>query len=313
MINEDEQIQKQLEDLFLGLVHHPRFKRQEVEASNGKRHEKLWRFILALESAYVHAGGNGAGSSWQGRNDSQGCEWLGLLRRMATRIGRRAVELVGETHKYFDRGMESVVFLDNDGHVLKVRELRVYSVDGVVDQLSTLVYHNYLFPNERYTLIDVVVYSENERDEYALILEQDFVSPKLNADGFILKPSYGQIMLALGRTPEAFSMYDSWSRNCDSSSSEDDENVEAGKSVAYTGNFFVCDFQPGRNTFIDSATGAVRFIDPRIGLNDPGAGFPYSQYGNRTSKGVVPKPLTAEDYDDIYDQYAQEAEMYEEM
>ena len=232
---------------------------------------------------------------------------------MATRIGRRAVELVGETHKYFDRGMESVVFLDNDGHVLKVRELRTYSVECVLDQLSTLVYHNYLFPNESYTLIDVVLYDESERDEYALILEQDFVQPKLNADGFIVRPSYGQIMSALGKTPEIFSLYDSSLKYSDFDSSKDDENEEADKSVAYNGNFFLCDFQPGRNTFIDSETGAVRFIDPRIGLNDPGAGFPYSQFGNRTSKGMIPKPLSSDDYDDIYDQYAQEAEMYEEM
>ena len=43
----------------------------------------------------------------------------------------------------------------------------------------------------------------------------------------------------------------------------------------------VYDFKPGRNTFIDAATGEVRFIDPRVDINDPGAGFSVSKFGKR--------------------------------
>jgi hypothetical protein len=51
MVNADGLLEKQMRDLFSGLIRHPRFKRQEVEASNGKQHERLWRFILSLEPA----------------------------------------------------------------------------------------------------------------------------------------------------------------------------------------------------------------------------------------------------------------------
>jgi len=43
----------------------------------------------------------------------------------------------------------------------------------------------------------------------------------------------------------------------------------------------VYDFKPSRNTFIDATTGEVRFIDPRVDINDLGAGFSVSKFGKR--------------------------------
>jgi len=48
--------------------------------------------------------------------------------------------------------------------------------------------------------------------------------------------------------------------------------------------FIVYDFKPGRNTFIDAVTGEIRFIDPRVAINDPGAGFAVSRFGKRRIK-----------------------------
>jgi hypothetical protein len=203
--------------------------------------------------------------------------------------------------------MESVVFLDGDGHVIKVRQLRTYTLECVVDQLANVVYHNYLFPNEKYTLIDVAVYDVNGREEYSLILEQPLVVPLLDEKGYIKKPDSEEIIIGLKNTHEQFSFYDS--SMVGEAYSYDDEEVETGKSVAYNTHFYICDFQPGRNTFIDGKTHHLRFIDPRIGLNDPGAGFAFSKYGQRNNKGIIAKTLADDDYHTIYERYVEEEEM----
>ena len=69
--------------------------------------------------------------------------------------------------------------------------------------------------------------------------------------------------------------------------------------IAYNGQFLVYDFQPGRNTFIDASTGKVRFIDPRVGLNDPTAGFGVSRFGERNSKGIIAKKQSYDEYDEL--------------
>ena len=47
-------------------------------------------------------------------------------------------------------------------------------------------------------------------------------------------------------------------------------------------DYYISDLQPGRNTVIDANTGNVRFIDPRITLNDPaGPITPVSKMGKR--------------------------------
>ena len=56
---------------------------------------------------------------------------------------------------------------------------------------------------------------------------------------------------------------------------------KVAKMVAASGDYAVYDFKPGRNTFLDAETDEVRFIDPRIDINDPSDNFAYSRFGKR--------------------------------
>ena len=50
----------------------------------------------------------------------------------------------------------------------------------------------------------------------------------------------------------------------------------------YNSDYYISDLQPGRNTVIDADSGRVRFIDPRITLNDPdGPHTPVARFGTR--------------------------------
>ena len=48
-----------------------------------------------------------------------------------------------------------------DGTVVKVRKLPIYSADGVKEALAKIVYHNYLFPKDAYTLRDIAFWNNN--------------------------------------------------------------------------------------------------------------------------------------------------------
>lgn len=301
---DERKVRTTVDAMSSGILRHPRFTRQEVKASNGTEHGKFWNIVLSLEPADVHAGGGAFGSSRSGGNGSRGGKGLGLVRELATRYGRSPVEVVGERRKYLDGGVESKVFLNENGRVVKVRRLSAYSVDGVVGELAKIAYHNYLFPKDAYTLVDLAVHENGGYDEYYLILEQPFVTPKTDERGFIVPPTDDQIFAALQNTPERFSVIGGVDESDDASESGD--AVEAAKMMAYNGQHVVYDFQSGRNTFIDAETGEVRFIDPRVDLNDPGAGFPVSRFGERNSKGTV-RRASAESYDD-YDGYGDEYE-----
>ena len=50
----------------------------------------------------------------------------------------------------------------------------------------------------------------------------------------------------------------------------------------YNEDYYLSDFQPGRNTVVDAESGELRFIDLRVTLNDPdGPMTPASKYGQR--------------------------------
>ena len=287
-----EKVRATVDALSSGTLRHPRFTRQEVKASNGTEHSKFWNIVLSLEPADVYAGGGASGPSRTGGDDSQGGKGLGLLRELATRYGRSPVEVVGERRKYLDGGVESKVFLNENGKVVKVRRLSAYSIDGVVGELAKIAYHNYLFPKDAYTLVDLAVHENGGYDEYYLVLEQPFVTPQTDGRGNIVLPTDDQIFAALQGTPERFSIVNDAAESV---------AVEAAKMMAYNGQHVVYDFQPGRNTFIDAKTGEVRFIDPRVNLNDPGAGFSVSRFGERNSKGTIRRKsaMSYENYDDI--------------
>jgi hypothetical protein len=294
--------QKRLTAVMRGLgsgeLKHPRFTQEEAAASEGTEHERLWNFILSLESPEVYSGGAEKVGRSEGGTHSQGGGWLGHLRRMATRYESDPKEIAAGEHKYFDRGAESSVYDAGDGTVVKVRKLSAYSLNGVKSELAKIVYHNYLFPRDAYTLRDIAVWDNNGYDEFYLILEQPLVTPKTDAEGHIIAPSEGQIFEALNKANRRFKIYDeAWDRQCADdfdTTDSDDSSVDfapSARKIAYNDQYMVYDFKPGRNTFIDATTGEVRFIDPRVDINDPGAGFSVSKFGKRK---IVNRPVSFE-------------------
>jgi hypothetical protein len=285
--------QKRLTAVMRGLgtgeLKHPRFTKEEAAASEGTRHERLWSYILSLESSEVHAGRGASVDGISREHDPQGSDGLGRLRRLATRYGSDPQEVIGSGHRYFDRGAESFVYATGGNTVIKVRKLQAYNLDGVKEALAKIVYHNYLFPNDAYTLRDIAVWNNNGYDLYYLVLEQPLVTPKTDAEGHIIAPSEGQIFEALNKTKQRFRIWDeAWSKqgaddfgDTDGSDTSSADFVPSARKIAYNGQFMVYDFKPGRNTFIDAETGEVRFIDPRVDINDPGAGFSVSRFGKR--------------------------------
>ena len=290
---DEKELRSAVDGMSSGRIRHPRFTKQEVQASNGREHDTLWTTILSLEPAGVHAGGGRTLTQIQRQTACRDGSPIGTFKCMAMRYESDPKELMTQGHKYFDAGIESRVYRSADGFAVKVRRISAYNIGGVIDELAKLVYHNYLFPKDAYTLADIAVWNNNGYDEFYLVLEQPFVTPLTDADGIIILPTDAQIVAALGKTPERFSIHDE-----SADSSPDSGAAEMGKFMAYNGQYVVYDFQPGRNTFIDAATGEVRFIDPRVWLNDPGAGFSVSRFGRRTPHGFVRAPS-----DDPYADY----------
>lgn len=276
------------EDIRKGRLRYPRFRADEISASTGKEHGKLWQYILSLESARMDGRRARGGSEVYGKAASQvrrgGSEWG----RVGTGSAQSPSVAYSPKYRKLDSGTESEVFDTGDGWVVKVRQIHPLSIGDVIDELAKVVYHNYLFPGEKYVLDDIVRHEHDGYREFYLILRQPFVTPKTE-NGRIVQPTYAQIWQLMKSRPQGFTFMDLSSRPAetgeygDYSSSDGDEGevVPAVKKVAYNRQFVVYDFQPGRNTFIDAKTGKVRFIDPRIDINDPGAGFRYSKYGMR--------------------------------
>lgn len=276
------------EDVRKGRMRYPRFRADEIAASTGKEHGKLWQYILSLESARMDGRRARGGSEVYGRAASQvrrgGSEWG----RVGTGSAQSPSVAYSQKYRKLDSGTESEVFDTGDGWVVKVRQIHPLSIGDVIDELAKVVYHNYLFPGEKYVLDDIVRHEHDGYREFYLILRQPFVTPKTE-NGRIVQPTYAQIWQLMKSRPQGFTFMDLSSRPAetgeygDYSSSDGDEGevVPAVKKVAYNRQFVVYDFQPGRNTFIDAKSGKVRFIDPRIDINDPGAGFRYSKYGTR--------------------------------
>ena len=276
------------EDVRKGRLRYPRFRADEIAASTGKEHGKLWQYILSLESARMDGRRARGGSEVYGRAASQvrrgGSEWG----RVGTGSAQSPSVAYSPKYKKLDSGTESEVFDTGDGWVVKVRQIHPLSIGDVIDELAKVVYHNYLFPGEKYVLDDIVRHEHDGYREFYLILRQPFVTPKTE-NGRIVQPTYAQIWQLMKSRPQGFTFMDLSSRPAEtgeygdysSSDGDEDEVVSAVKKVAYNRQFVVYDFQPGRNTFIDAKSGKVRFIDPRIDINDPGAGFRYSKYGMR--------------------------------
>ena len=139
--------QKRLTAVMRGLgsgeLKHPRFTQEEAAASGEVVHERLWNYILSLESPEVYFGGGEEGSARDGADDPKSGGWLGCFRRMATRYGSDPRGLIDSSFKFLDKGAESYVYVgEYSDKVLKVRKISVYSLDGIKSELAKPVYHN---------------------------------------------------------------------------------------------------------------------------------------------------------------------------
>ena len=74
---------------------------------------------------------------------------------------------------------------------------------AIVDELAKIVYHNYLFPNDAYTLVDIAAHNDNGYDKFYLILEQPFVTPLTDAHDNIVIPTDAEIAADLANTSES--------------------------------------------------------------------------------------------------------------
>jgi hypothetical protein len=302
IIYDNKKRQKMIEALATGQVQWKRFKPAEVAASKDQRHDRLWReiFKLSLGSSDMDGRGIESGSRVYGKNGSRNRGTGESLRRVGSSRASSPVADFEARYKKLGSGVESEVFDTEDGSVVKVRKISPLDKSGLLDYLSNIVYHNYLFQNDAYTLLDVARHDHDGYHDFYLILRQPFVSPKLDANGNTIAPSYFQIAEELSKKKLGFRLVREASRQFNNdfsdsyneSSDDNGEVVEAAKYILANGDYAIYDFKPGENTFIDSKTGNVRFIDPRIHLNYSGEHFSYSHLGERTrDDSLVPQAL----------------------
>ena len=200
-----------------------------------------------------------------------------FLRELAQPIPNDFNALIQEIGRYEDRGQESIVCDGGDGFVNKLRPMKPSILTGYLAPLANIVYHNRLFPEERYTLENIYVSGER----YYMVLRQRRVEILLDEAGYPVKPTVDQICSAIAALPVQLMEYVGGS--ADDGSSESSESGDGGERLRfYNSDYYISDLQPGRNTVIDADTGRVRFIDPRITLNDPdGPQTPVSRFGRR--------------------------------
>jgi len=253
-----------------------RFTEQEQVGSSNPADRLLWIGILRAERELASAVFGGV------------CEGQGasLVRtpspsRFLTTISQPLPDsfggLTAELGFYEDRGQESIVCDAGDGFVNKLRPMRPSALSGYLGPFATIVYHNYLFSEDRYELENV--YASGEK--YYMVLRQKRVHILLDDDGYPVKPTPDQIRAAIRRRPVPLTELCS-AENVDESSASTDSSGYAFRMRFYNSDYYISDLQPGRNTVLDADTGMVRFIDPRIALNDPnGPITPVSRFGQR--------------------------------
>jgi len=185
--------------------------------------------------------------------------------------------LTAELGFYEDRGQESIVCDAGDGFVNKLRPLKPSALSGYLGPLATIVYHNFIFPNERYDLENIY----RSGSQYYMVLRQERVNILLDARGYPVEPTPEQIRSAFRSLPVMFAELSS-TEEADESANSGDSSDNGFRMRFYNAEYYISDLQPGRNTVIDANTGVVRFIDPRITLNDPdGSITPVSRFGTR--------------------------------
>ena len=185
-----------VEGLADGTIRDPRFRPQEAKASQGAQHEQLWKYILSLESAKMDGSGGNVRAAIHGAEHSADCRGRRSLGGLGEGYAQSPLDAYGSRYKFLDRGVESNVFDAADGTVVKVRHIHPLVGNDVLDKLANLVYHNFLFPDEAYTLEQIYRHDHDGTSDFYLILRQPFVTPKTTEDGYIIAPTESQIRAA---------------------------------------------------------------------------------------------------------------------
>ena len=253
-----------------------RFTAEEQGGSSDTADRLLWLGILRAEHELATAlfGGVLEGQGSQARGTPSPSRFL---KELAQPIPSSFDSLVKDIGRYEDRGQESIVCDSGDGFVNKLRPMKPSILTGYLAPLANIVYHNRLFPDERYVLENI--YASGER--YYMVLRQKRVEILLDNAGYPVKPTADQIREAIEALSVELIEYagdDAWEDSLESS-----ETGESGERLRfYNSDYYISDLQPGRNTVIDADSGRVRFIDPRITLNDPnGPHTPVARFGTR--------------------------------
>jgi len=239
-----------------------RFSEQEQVGSSIAADRFLWLSILRAESELASSifGGSDERSSSSPGGTAAPYRFLDLLAQPLPETFSDLISLVGN---YEDRGQESIVCDAGDGFVNKVRLMRPSSLSGYLAPLANIVYHNRLFPRDRYVLENIYA----AQDKYFMVLRQSRVSIALDGNGYPIKPSADMIRRAIQGLPDRlFECPLGDDDGVDATSSDGDDGI---RLRFYNSDYYISDLQPGRNTVVDADTGEVHFIDPRITLNDP--------------------------------------------
>ena len=253
-----------------------RFTAEEQGGSSHPADRFLWLGILRAEhelaAAFIGSLRTGSSKSFGGTPAPSR-----FLREISQPIPSTFEALTGKLGFYEDRGQESIVCDGGDGFVNKLRPMKSSVFTGYLAPLANIVYHNCIFPNERYTLENIYALGE----KYYMVLRQVRVEILLDDAGYPVKPTAEQIRAAIASLPVGLMEYGGGEEG--ETSSDSSESGNGGERLRfYNSDYYVSDLQPGRNTVIDAETGRVRFIDPRITLNDPsGPTTPVSRFGTR--------------------------------
>lgn len=252
-----------------------RFTAEEQSGSSDTADRFLWHAILHAERELA-ASLFGSLCSGTSQSDGGAPSPYRFLKNLSQPLPNSFEALTNVLGFYEDRGQESLVCDAGDGFVNKIRPMKPSALTGYLAPLANIVYHNRIFPRERYTLENIYV----AEDRYYMVLRQRRVEILLDENGYPVKPTRDQILSAVRALPVSLLTLESSGRE---GSSSDSSGSQSGASLKlYNSDYYISDLQPGRNTVIDAQTGDVRFIDPRITLNDPTEPItPVSHLGTR--------------------------------
>ena len=267
-------VNRKVKAVLHGELEIDRFTRQEQNGSSDPADRLLWTGILLAERELAESNARSSGCRPNKANGSAPPPYR-FLEDISQPLPATLNDLAFEIGAYEDRGQESIVCNSGDGYVNKLRIMRPSIISGYMAPLANIVYHNRILKNDRYWLENIY----SGRGKYFMVLRQQRVEILLDDDGYPVRPNVKQICDAIDDLDVGLLEYES---EDDDFSSDDSSSSESANIRFYNMDYYISDLQPGRNTVIDALSGKVRFIDPRIILNDPqGPITPVSKYGRR--------------------------------